>query len=55
VDVTISEVLCFPMEQRPVLRAYPEFEDLPEDRLVTVYGLNEIATERSSRSPFGEE
>lgn len=34
------------MEQRPVLRAYPEFEDLPEDRLVTVYGLNEIATEK---------
>jgi predicted nucleotidyltransferase component of viral defense system len=46
VDVTISEVLCFPMEQRPVLRAYPEFEDLPEDRLVTVYGLNESATEK---------
>jgi predicted nucleotidyltransferase component of viral defense system len=46
VDITISEVLLFPVGQRPVLRAYPEFEDLPEDRLVAVYGLNEIATEK---------
>jgi uncharacterized protein len=46
VDITISEVLCFPAEQRPVLRAYPEFEDLPEDCMVAVYGLNEIATEK---------
>jgi predicted nucleotidyltransferase component of viral defense system len=46
VDITISEVLCFPVEQRPGLRAYPEFEDLPEDRPVAVYGLNEIATEK---------
>jgi predicted nucleotidyltransferase component of viral defense system len=46
VDITISEVLYFPVEQRPVLRAYPEFEDLPEDRLTAVYSLNEIATEK---------
>ena len=44
-DITITEVLCFPAEQRPVLRAYPEFEDLPEDCPVAVYSLNEIATE----------
>jgi uncharacterized protein len=29
-----------------VLRAYPEFEDLPEDCPVAVYSLNEIATEK---------
>jgi len=46
VDITIFEVLLFPVEQRPVLRAYPEFDDLPEDHLVAVYGLNEIATEK---------
>ena len=46
VDITITEVLLFPVEQRPVLRAYPEFEDLPEDRIIAVYGLNEIATEK---------
>ena len=28
------------------MRAYPEFEDLPEGRSVTVYNLNEIATEK---------
>ena len=46
VDITISEVLLFPVEQYPVLRAYPEFEDLPEDCQVAVYSLNEIATEK---------
>ena len=46
VDITISEVLCFPVEQLPVLRAYPEFEDVPEDRPIAVYSLNEIATEK---------
>jgi predicted nucleotidyltransferase component of viral defense system len=36
----------FPVEQRPVLRAYPEFEDLPKDCPVAVYSLNEITTEK---------
>jgi uncharacterized protein len=46
VDITVSEVLCFPVEERPVLRAYPEFDDLLEDHLVSVYSLNEIAVEK---------
>jgi predicted nucleotidyltransferase component of viral defense system len=46
VDITIAEVLVFPKEHLPVLRAYPEFEDIPEDRLITSYSLNEIATEK---------
>jgi uncharacterized protein len=46
VDITIAEARCFPIEQRPVLRAYPEFNDLPEDRAISVYSLNEIATEK---------
>lgn len=46
VDITISEGLYFPVEQLPVLRAYPEFEDVPEGRLVAIYSLNEIATEK---------
>jgi uncharacterized protein len=46
VDLTISEALCFPIEQRPVLRAYPEFYDLPENNKVSVYCLNEIASEK---------
>lgn len=44
--ITISELLHFPIEQLPVLRAYPEFENLPEDRPITVYSLNEIASEK---------
>jgi predicted nucleotidyltransferase component of viral defense system len=46
VDITISEVLHFPVEQLPVLRAYPEFEDIPEDQPIGVYSLKEIATEK---------
>jgi predicted nucleotidyltransferase component of viral defense system len=46
VDITISEVLHFPVEQLLVLRAYPEFEDVPEDRPIGVYSLKDIATEK---------
>jgi len=46
VDITVSEILVFPIEQLPVLRTYPEFEDVPEDRPISVYSLNEIATEK---------
>jgi len=46
VDITVAEIMLFPVEQLPVLRTYPEFEDVPEDRPVSVYSLNEIATEK---------
>lgn len=46
VDITIYELLHFPVDQLPVLRAYPEFEDLPEDYPIAVYSLNEIAAEK---------
>jgi predicted nucleotidyltransferase component of viral defense system len=47
VDVTINEVLFFPLDDRPVLRGYPEFADLPENRAILVYSLNEIAAEKT--------
>jgi predicted nucleotidyltransferase component of viral defense system len=46
VDITISETVLFLVEQREVLRAYEEFNDIPEGRAVAVYSLNEIATEK---------
>ena len=46
VDITIRERLVFPLEARPVLRAYEEFADLPEGRVVQAYSLTEIATEK---------
>jgi hypothetical protein len=46
VDITITEEVVFPMEDRPVLRAYPEYEDLPGDARVRVYSLLEIAAEK---------
>ena len=46
VDVTLRENLVFPLEQRPVLRGYEEFRDVPENCLVQVYSLAEIASEK---------
>jgi len=46
VDITIKEELVFPLESRKVLRAYPEYHDLPEDAEVLAYSLGEIAAEK---------
>ena len=46
VDVTIREQFVRRVEDRPVLRGYDEYADLPEDALVRVYALEEIAVEK---------
>ncbi len=46
VDITVREHLFFPLEERPVLRGYEEFTDVPEGQLIRVYSLEEIATEK---------
>ncbi len=46
VDITIKEEIVFPLESRRVLRAYEEYEDLPEDAEILAYSLGEIATEK---------
>ena len=46
VDITIKEEIVFPLESRRVLRAYPEYEDLPEDAEILAYSLDEIAAEK---------
>jgi hypothetical protein len=46
VDITIREQLVFPLENRPVLRAYDEFADLPDGRVVQTYSLAEIMSEK---------
>lgn len=45
-DITIKEEVVFPIAERPVLRGYQEYEDLPEDARVQVYSLPEIAAEK---------
>jgi predicted nucleotidyltransferase component of viral defense system len=47
VDITLREMLVFPLQERAVLRGYEEFEDLPENRLLYVYSLEEIAAEKT--------
>jgi predicted nucleotidyltransferase component of viral defense system len=46
VDVTIKELLVFPLEARPVLRGYEEYADLPEGDSVRIYSLGEIGAEK---------
>jgi hypothetical protein len=46
VDITISEHLVRPVEDRPILRGYEEYADIPEDAIVRVYALGEIAVEK---------
>lgn len=46
-DITIRERIVFPPEERPILRGYDEYRDLPEDARLHVYSLNEMATEKT--------
>jgi hypothetical protein len=46
VDITVRERLMFPLEDRAVHRGYAEFTDVPENRLVRVYSLEEVVTEK---------
>jgi uncharacterized protein len=47
VDITVKERLSYPLEDRRVLRGYPEFADLLENSKILVYSLNEIAAEKT--------
>jgi predicted nucleotidyltransferase component of viral defense system len=46
VDITISERIVLPLQERPLLRGYEEYSDLPEDSTVLVYSLEEILLEK---------
>jgi uncharacterized protein len=46
VDITITEVLCFPLQDRPIHRTYDSFDDLPEGPTVKVYDIKEIVVEK---------
>lgn len=46
VDITITEVLCFPLQARPILRTYDLFSDLPADPTINVYAIEEIVVEK---------
>lgn len=46
VDITIDEVLCFPLVDRTIHRAYDGFDDLPEGPTVKVYAREEIVIEK---------
>jgi uncharacterized protein len=47
VDITLRETLVYPLQERAVLRGYEEFTDLPEDRRLLAYSLEEITAEKT--------
>jgi predicted nucleotidyltransferase component of viral defense system len=46
-DITIRERIVLGLEERPVLRGYAEYRDLPEDARVRVYSLGEVVAEKT--------
>jgi uncharacterized protein len=46
VDITISERLVCPLQERLIVRGYDEYADLPEDNSIRTYSLDEIAVEK---------
>src|SRR3546814_3975496 len=46
VDVTINEVLCFPLQNRTIHRTYAGFDDLPEGPTIKVYAIEEVVIEK---------
>src|SRR3546814_15727060 len=46
VDITINEVLCFPLRDRSIHRTYDRFDDLPEGPTVKAYAIEEIVVEK---------
>ncbi len=46
VDITIQEKIVFPIASNPVLRTYDEYEDLPDDAIISIYSINEIVSEK---------
>jgi len=46
VDITIDERFVLPLQEKPVLKGYEEYKDLPDDATIQVYSLDEILSEK---------
>ncbi len=46
VDITLKERFVCPFQDRPVLRGYTEYIDVPEGNTIRVYSLDEIVVEK---------
>jgi predicted nucleotidyltransferase component of viral defense system len=46
VDITIQEKIVFPVASNPVLKTYDEYEDLPDDAIISIYSISEIVSEK---------
>ncbi len=45
-DITLDEKLIYPSKRMPLLKEYAEYDDLPGDRKLNVYDINEIFLEK---------
>lgn len=45
-NITINERLVLPLQKRPVLKGYEEYDDLPDDAIVQAYSSEEIISEK---------
>lgn len=46
-DITLRERIVVGLEDRPILRGFEEYRDLPEDARIRVYSLSEVAVEKT--------
>jgi predicted nucleotidyltransferase component of viral defense system len=46
VDITNEERIVLPLQEKPVLKGYEEYEGLPDNAIIQVYSLEEILTEK---------
>ena len=46
VDITVSEHVCYELQERPIFRTYENFSDLPEGLTVKTYAIEEIVIEK---------
>jgi len=46
-DITIRERIVMGLEERPILRGYEEYRDLPDDARIRAYSLGEVAVEKT--------
>jgi len=46
IDITLREKIVFQTEEKPVIKEYSEYSDVPDDSNICVYSLSEIAAEK---------
>ncbi|MEW6087480.1 MAG: nucleotidyl transferase AbiEii/AbiGii toxin family protein [bacterium] len=46
IDITLQEKIVFPIMHKKVLQGYDEYQDIPDNAIISVYSLQEISSEK---------